>query len=260
MSAWVIGSGSGPWLVVCHGMALDHRDLLPIAEEAAAQGWRALVWDMPGHGRAGPTTDWSISGMTDALEKLLDQHGVDRAVLLGFSFGGVVAQELLRRRPSAVSALIAYACFAPRATGPLGPAWIANLLFGWRRWPAIQRTFAQGCAVTQSARAAVVEASGPVGKRGFIAMSQALMAELPRDPAFGIDRPLLLLAGGRDNNGRALARAQDALATLSTDVTRHIVPDAGHCAHLDNPEAVKKAVLTFLDGLTRSDVVKSPER
>jgi 3-oxoadipate enol-lactonase len=246
-----LGKPDGPWLVLCHGMALDHRDLLPLGEAAAARGWRVLLWDMPGHGASPPTGDWSVAGMTGALEALLDDRGIAACALLGFSFGGVVAQELVRRRPGMVTALVAYACLAPRATGPAGPAWLADLLLRWRSWDALRQSFAVRCAITPAAQKLVREAMAPLGKAAFLAMTRALLAEVPLDPAFALPCLLLLVAGERDPNGTALGRAQDALEKLVPSAERVTIPNAGHCAHLDRPQVAEAAILDFLDAHRR---------
>lgn len=245
-----LGPATGPDLVFCHGMALDHRDLLGLAEAAAGQGWHVLVWDMPGHGKSGaPGGGWSIAAVTDTLERVLDEADIARAMLLGFSFGGVVAQEFARRHPDRVHGLIAYACFAPALTGPLVPPRLAGivnwLVWGRKSWARIKRDFARMAGERSETQAHVADGMDRVGKEAFLALSAALLTE-PRAP-FRPDAPLLLLYGEQDSNGAALRRAMRALTDAQSRAETVVIPGAGHLAHLDAPEAVRSALLAFLE-------------
>lgn len=250
-----LGHAPAPWLVVCHGMALDHRDFLGLAGGLAGR-WRVLLWDMPGHGASQPApADWSAGRMTDALEAVLAAAGVERAVFLGFSFGGIVAQEFARRHPDRVDALIAYACFAPHLRPILAPRGLAGvavaLAYGPRRWASLKRDFARRCALTETARRHVEAAMEPLGKRGFVAMARSLLRGVERNPTFYVTVPLLLIRGADDSNGGALERAAAALAAVHPHVRRRVVPEAGHCAHLDAPTAFAAEIEAFLTAIER---------
>lgn len=245
-----LGPETGPDLIFCHGMALDHRDLHGLADSAASQGWRVLLWDMPGHGMSGaPACGWSIAAMTDALERVLKEANVARAMLLGFSFGGVVAQEFARRHPDRVQGLIAYACFAPALTGPLVPPRLAGivtwLVWGRKSWPRIKHDFAHLAGLRFETQAHVAAGMDRIGKEAFLALSAALLTA-PRAP-FRPNAPLLLLYGEHDSNGAALRRAMRALADAQGEAETVVIPGAGHLAHLDAPEEVRSALLAFLE-------------
>lgn len=241
---------AGPWLVVCHGMALDHRDLVPFATTLGTD-WRVVVWDMPGHGDSADPASWSLGAMTDALEQVCDAAGVDDCALLGFSFGGMVAQDFLRRHPARVTALVAYGCFAPFVVSPpipralIGP--VVAVTYGWQRWPRLRGWFARQCAIGSDAQAVVAAAADRLGMRGFLAMTRALLGGFAPDPAFRVDCPLLLVRGEQDANAAGIDAGFDALRKRAGGVAEARIADAGHCAHLDQPSAFAAAVRPFLD-------------
>ena len=251
----VLGPDDAPWLVVCHGMALSHRDLKPVAS-SLAERWRVLLWDMPGHGSSLPRPmTYTLAGMTDALEAVLEAAGVKHPVLLGFSFGGMVAQSWMRRHPGRAAGLIAYGCLAPFSQSAPVPHALAGIVsrltYGAKSWQAIRRSFARACCVTEQGRRLVRDAMAPVGKAGFIAMATALLRAFEADREFRIDCPLLIVRGELDSNAVLLDHADTALRGLSPGAVSAVVPDAGHCVHLDRPDALIEVLLPFLASLPR---------
>lgn len=239
---------TGPWLVICHGMALDYRDLLPLAHALAAD-WRVLLWDLPGHGQSAPLARYTLAVMTDALEAVMAANNINRATLLGFSFGGMVVQDFLRRHPHRVGALVAYGCFAPFSQpAPLPRVLVGPLVaaMGLRRWSDLRREFARACALTEPARQSVEATADPIGKRTFLAMTRALLSAFNYDSTFAIPCPLLTIRGAEDSNGARVGAAAEALASLATDVSSVTIAMAGHCADLDQPAAFQAAIMPWL--------------
>ncbi|MCL1633954.1 alpha/beta hydrolase [Luteimonas sp. SX5] len=69
---------------------------------------RVIRVDMPGFGLTGPTPDgkYNIGIYTDFVARLMDQMGVEQAVVAGNSFGGYVAWKMAIDHPQRVSKLI----------------------------------------------------------------------------------------------------------------------------------------------------------
>jgi pimeloyl-ACP methyl ester carboxylesterase len=67
---------------------------------------------------------------------------------------------------------------------------------------------------------------------------------VPRLQAHPVRVPLLLLAGERESAARA--RDNETLQQLVLGSQTAVLPNAGHVANLDNPEAFTQAVLRFL--------------
>ncbi len=247
----VIGAAALPWLVICHGMALDHREFLDLAHNLSDR-WRVLLWDMPGHGASQPQpTDYSAEAMTDALEAVLAAEAIDRLALIGFSFGGVVAQIFARRHPQRLTALVLHGCFMAFLQPAPMPRWLVAptvaAMFGTKGWPRIKADFTRSCAVTAAGQAAIAEAPEALGRAGFLAMTRALLAANRADPAFHVTVPLLLIRGEHDGYAKAIAAGFAALEKTSPQAETSVVAAAGHCAHLDAPAAFGAAVGQFLD-------------
>lgn len=249
--AWRMeGREAAPVLVICHGGALDHTGFGPLAA-ALHPDYRVLLWDLPGHGESRPMPPgFSVGHCTRALAELLDALGLASITLLGFSFGGMVAQHFLRAHGSRVRAVILQACFAPfLVRPPLPPSLVPVAVWGtwgWRGWVAIQSEFARRCSAREDVRDRVRAAMASLGKPAFLAFARALLAGFDPDPSFRITIPCLLLRGAQDSNGRALVHSMDALARAAPGADYVVVPGAGHCWHMEAPEDFAAAVSSFL--------------
>src|SRR5438445_12355504 len=83
--------GSGPVVVLLHGLGSRKDDWLPVLEPMA-QKYRLLVPDQLGFGRSDkPLLDYSIQTYVDFLNEFLRQLKVEKASLVGESLGGWIA-------------------------------------------------------------------------------------------------------------------------------------------------------------------------
>jgi len=247
----VFGKQNQPLLVICHGMALCSDEFIALAEQLSDR-WRVLLWDMPGHGNSGalPRTV-SAEYMANALAKITQHFAISEMVLMGFSFGGVVAQYYARSHADKLKGLILHGCFAPFSQEPIVPRWLVCPVvfktFGMKPWDVIRDEFAEICVSDSAAQNRTKSAADRLGKPGFVSMTRALLRSFKPDPNFRIDCPLLLISGENDINGPQLKMAQDALVSLSHSHHRVLVAGAAHCAHIDAPEPFSLSIKSFLE-------------
>ena len=94
-------------LVLVHGWSLDGEMTFHRMIPALAESFRVIIPDHRNHGRS----EWirgrfDIIDLADELAGVLDAVGVRNATLFGWSMGGMVTQELARRRPDLVDRMI----------------------------------------------------------------------------------------------------------------------------------------------------------
>ncbi len=249
LSCSVRGDANAPWLVVTHGMALDCSSFESLAARLSSR-WRVLLWDMPGHGKSGPMPrPFDMEVCVDALDVVLGAHGIDKTVLLGFSFGGVVSQHLAQRTPERVDGLIAYGCLSPLLTGaqPTWVMWLGEWIMTRGDWESVRWRFAKLCSAVPDVQRSVYDTMGTLGPEGFRQMTRALLRVRTHDPAFRVKGPLMWIQGERDSNAASLKPVEAALRRSHPSMTSVILPGAGHCAHQELPDAFEQAVVAFLD-------------
>jgi len=98
--------GEGPDLVLVHGIAANLAFWFPRVAPALARGHRVTAYDLRGHGlSAMPAAGYTPADMADDLGGLLDHLAIERADLVGHSFGGMVCLEYAARHPGRVRSL-----------------------------------------------------------------------------------------------------------------------------------------------------------
>ena len=94
------GHGSGdPLLCLQHFMGtLDNWD--PVVTDALATGREVILFDNAGIGRSTGKVPETVQGMATHALAFLDGLGVTTCDILGFSLGGMIAQQIAQDRPS----------------------------------------------------------------------------------------------------------------------------------------------------------------
>jgi pimeloyl-ACP methyl ester carboxylesterase len=221
-------------------------------EPLAAAGYRAIAPDLPGFGEAsvppGPQAPWN-----DVLETM-EALGVERAALVGNSFGGAVALRVAVVAPVAVSSLALISTPPP----DLEPS--PELMAAWEAEEAALERDDIDAAV-----AAVLDAwtlpDAPAEFRGRIAEMErralALQAEavgaaeapdpLEENPSLlaTIDVPALVAAGERERFSD-FREGAERLATSLFHARLAVIEGAGHLAPIETPATFRQLLLEFL--------------
>ncbi len=97
--------GSGPALLLLNGLARPYESWAPLV--AALPDRRIVTFDVPGIGRSPtPAAPLSIPALARVAMQVLDAAGVESADVLGYSHGGLVAQQLAIAVPHRVRSLV----------------------------------------------------------------------------------------------------------------------------------------------------------
>ena len=248
--------GSGPMVLMLHGAAGGYRSFAPQVEHYAWAGYRAVAWDMPGYGLSAPVEPYGVRGLAQSCERLIEAllpqeaSGPERSVaLIGHGLGGMVAQELVMRRPDLVNRLVLCASTSGPDSGWADDAHaqlaqldahqgsMQGLAGEWLPQQTGPLALAEGVRLAQHCMAQV----SPVTYR----LALQAQAGFDRDAALShIHVPTLLLAGEYDRcaSGQAIERMAGKIAG-----SRWVqLPGVGHWLPLEAPDAFDALVLDFL--------------
>ena len=93
--------GTAPLPLVClqhFTGTLDNWD--PAVTDQLASDREVILFDNAGIGQSTGTVPWTVAGMATHAFAFLDGLGLDRCDVLGFSLGGMIAQQMALERPS----------------------------------------------------------------------------------------------------------------------------------------------------------------
>ncbi len=250
---WTTGPDTAPTVVFLHGATLDHHAWHPQAV-ALAERFHVVVPDLRGHGDS--TGRFSFADAVQDVLALLDHLAVDQVVLVGLSLGANIGQEVVRREPARVLALVvADATCNSAVRHPLAAATGVTVL----RMQALQspatfaRRAARATAADPQVQQYVLDANAHRSARETVdILTSLLMTALRAEPGYRLPVPTLLMHGDLDRIGDIKASLR-TWARSDPRARYAVIPHAGHASNLDNPRAFTAVLQAFLDEVVPAD-------
>ena len=267
------GEGTGPTVILDAGNA-DFSVMWSKVQPELAASARVCAYDRAGLGWSERgTAPRTLDAMTGELARLLDGAGIEgRLVLVGHSFGGIVARSFAAAYPERVAGLVLVdpaherqleASPTMRASVEAGAAQFEALapLASWNLLAMLpgnipNRGLPDGA---QGDYAAVLATTGyfsaAADETRMLPANLAAMAALPHDLG---DLPLTVVSRGRVDGPpgatledlaeleQAWGELQVDIAGLSSDARHVVAEDAGHYVQLERPDLVVSAVEAML--------------
>jgi pimeloyl-ACP methyl ester carboxylesterase len=101
-----IHPGSGPALVLIHGISSSGAVWLPVVE-ALGERFTPITLDLRGHGASGkPASGYLYDDYIGDLDRVLAHLGLERPLVMGHSLGGLIALWWAARHPRRAAALV----------------------------------------------------------------------------------------------------------------------------------------------------------
>jgi len=125
--------GDGTPIVLLHGLTATRRYVVMGSKALERSGHRVLAYDARGHGESDPAQPYDYPSLAAELGTVLDDHGVDRAVLAGASMGAHTAVRFALDQPERVAGLVV-----------ITPAYLADENPDLERWDRLARGLREG--------------------------------------------------------------------------------------------------------------------
>jgi proline iminopeptidase len=282
---YVRSIGKGPTVIVLHGGPdFDHSYLLP-ALDRLSDAFHLIYYDQRGRGKSADHVqphDVSLASDVDDLDVLRQHFGLKSAIVLGHSWGAVLAMEYACRHPDRVSHLILMnpapaashdaAVFRQAYLRKLGAeaarqsAVVASAAYQagdptatMERYrihfkPALARPEDYETLMTQMSAMFIQHGSDGILKAR--AVEDRLMRDTWEMPDYDVVRrlshlriPALVITGDRDVIPTEVA---ERIARGMANATFIAIADCGHFTYLERGDAFRHAVDTFVDNGCRS--------
>ena len=107
-----------PTVVFVHGVLNDHSVWILQTRYFAHHGWNVLAPDLPGHCKSGGEPPRTVEEAADFVLALLDAAKVEKAALVGHSFGSLAVLEAAAKAPQRVTHLALVGTASPMKVSP----------------------------------------------------------------------------------------------------------------------------------------------
>jgi 3-oxoadipate enol-lactonase len=252
-------AGEGPRLLYISGTGGDLRSKPNHMDGPLPKRFTVLAYDQRGLGQTSkPDRPYSMADYGDDAAALMDALGWDRAMVMGVSFGGMVAQELALRHPDKVERLV-LCC-----TSSGGPGGISYPLHEIQHLPLEERAVfqmpvhdgrrdatwqaANPDAVTQAIEAAkagdALRAQDPNGQMGYQRQLEARRDHDTWDRLPSLAMPVFLAGGKYDRQAppQNMEQLRDRIPGARLEFF-----EGGHGFTREDPRALER-IAAFLAG------------
>jgi pimeloyl-ACP methyl ester carboxylesterase len=226
------------------------------AQMRALSGYRCVAIDNRDTGDSSyVTSSYTPTDLAADAAGVIESLGIAPCNVVGFSLGGAAAQELAIARPELVRSIVLLSTWARS-----DDFFVAEM----RNWQAIRRAhwddevsfllaleawlFSPATFADVDLRASIYAmwlAETHQEPEGWIRQTEADIAHDALDRLAAVRVPALVIVG--EDDICTPPRFADELHTALPDARLVRVPDAGHCAVFEQPDAVARAIGEFLD-------------
>ena len=240
-----------PPLVMLHGGFVSGASWEPQIDTLGAR-WRLVCMDLRGHGEsASPLGLYSVEGFARDVLETMDELAIDRAVIVGHSLGGMVAQVIGAKHGDRVAGLVLADTSYGISTTP---------------WERIQASLTRAMFHMMSIKRVGNLSARELGKRRrdvaryirhemahfeqdrdtYMRIWRAVFEFDSRSWIGWIECPTLVLAAALNSN---TIRQGKMMAAMIPSAQFATVERAGHMLNWDNPEGFDRAVTRFCEAI-----------
>jgi len=241
--------GRGDPVVLVHGLADDHRAWRRVVAPLMLTR-RVVLYDLRGHGGSPlGQADGSLAQLGADLVEVLDDAGLGRAVVAGFSLGGTIAMRAAIDAPERVAGL-ALVGTSSRVNKAARGWYEERAAMAERDDPELRKTLDGDTEDVYRNRPEEIEAGLRIRRestadpRGFAnaCLAMASLNERPLDDELGaIGMPTVIVAGDADQH--CPPRASEIIAERIPGGTMQVLEDTGHPLPVERPDEVADAIL-----------------
>ena len=231
-----------PAVVLIHGAAGTH--LHWPHQLRRLNNHNVLAPDLPGHGKSEGLGEQSIEKYAQLIVEWLNEIGVQKAIFIGHSMGGAIAQTLAITQPQLTAGLV---LISTGAVLPVNPELIEKIsipemapsvydqIIKWAYHPATD------AKIVKQARERMGEIRPTVTYGDFVACDRFNAADKLGD----ISAPTLIICG--DTDKMTPLHFSKQLAENIPNVALIVIAEAGHMLNIEQPEKVAQAIVQFIN-------------
>ena len=247
-----------PTVVFIHGVLNDHSVWILQSRYMANHGWNVLAIDLPGHCKSEGEAPASVEQAATFIAALLDAAGVEKAALIGHSWGSLIALEAASKLKERITHLVLVGTAFPMKVSPaLLDASLNNPMAALKMINIFSRstlaappsalgpgTWVYGSSLALGRRVLASNTQVNVFHRGFKACDDYANGEAAIRQ---VTSPILFLLGADDQ--MTLAKAAQLLIDTAKSSSKNLQVvrlAVGHHQMTEAPEGTLAAIKDFL--------------
>jgi pimeloyl-ACP methyl ester carboxylesterase len=248
-----LATGEGHPVVLIHGVGLN-KEMWGGQIVGLAPHYHVIAYDMLGHGaspRPAPETD--LLGYAEQLLELLDHLGIDKATVIGFSMGGLVARAFALHFSERLGGLVVLNSVFNRSAEQRASV-IARTSQAAEHGPdanaaeALSRWFSREYQAANPAQMAAIRQNlASNDPQGYLTTYKLFATQdmYRADDLGDIQAPTLVATGELDPGSTPEMARQLAMRIRGAEVA--ILPEQRHMMPVESPRLVNQVLLEFLD-------------
>ena len=242
-------------LVLIPGIQGRWEWMQPAVDELA-KDWRVIPCSLPGEPGAIHGSNGSFDTFVDYVDRVLDAAAVERAVICGVSFGGLIALRYAARRPARTEALILVSTPGPNwkpkanlARYMKWPTLSSPLFFAGafgRFWPELRVTYPavsqrlRFCAAAMARVAAAPAIPSRMSKRAQMAVREHFASDCAH-----VEAPTLVITGERELDRVVTCDETIDYLSLISGARLQVLDRTGHLGIISAPDRFAAIVARF---------------
>ena len=246
---WISKDVEGPWVLFLHGAGLDHN-MFKEQVEAIKYRFKILLWDARGHGLSRPLgKQFSIKLLVEDVINIMNTEKIDKAVLVGQSMGGILAQELAFYYPDRIDKLVLIdcPCNTMKLSG-LEKLYIktAHILMPICPWRLLLVISVRLSALSEDVRNYIKSSVKEVGKKDFVKIFLKKAEAFHYEDGYKINKKTLIVYGNKDSM-KSVGDLTNKWCIDKHNYSRINFNEASHCANQDKCREFNRVLISFLE-------------
>jgi pimeloyl-ACP methyl ester carboxylesterase len=254
----IVDRGSGPPLVLIPGLQ-GRWEYMRTAVDALARSFRVVTFPLCGERGAGLPFERArgLDNYVAQVARVLDERRIDRAIVCGVSFGGVVAVRVAATQPARTSALILASTPGPawhlkprhrlyaRAPWVFGPLFAAET--PWRLGPELAAAL-PGARARFALGQLRTLVGAPVSFRRMAERARTIATLDLADECARITAPTLVVTGEPGLDHIVPIEGSSEYVRLISGARGVVLERTGHVGVMTRPDAFAALVRDFIEG------------
>ena len=232
-------------LVLIHGWTMNNDNWRAQVPTLVKRN-RVLVLDLPGHGESDkPKTTYSMDYFARAVDAVMRDAKVKRAVLVGHSMGTPIARQFYRKYPEKTLGIV----IVDGSLRPFGDKAMMDKMIAGLRGPDYRQTGTQmfnmmsGPGLAAEAKDRIMTSFANTPQHVLVSAMESMV-----DPSiWGEDKINVPILAVMVKNPFFLPNVEESFRMLAPKMEFYMWDGVGHFLHMERPQEFNQAVITFLD-------------